>query len=138
MKKYLFCLLAVSLLSACGDNRGEKDKKLARGCQAGIKSLLAQEKYDRQIEKITSRKFADETDGRRVTLNAMTKNKEFGYEKDESFNCLFAETSNFFGWKAEIQQLNIGEDAYGRKDGKILGELQDFLDLTDAVAKAMK
>ncbi len=138
MKKYLFCLLSVSLLSACGDGRGEKDKILARGCQAGIKSLMAQDKYDRQIDKVHSRKFSDTPDGRKIVLKVTTKNKEFGYPKDESFNCIFAETSNILGWKADLQQINIGEDIYGRKDGKILGEMQEFLDLTDAVNKAMK
>ncbi|PZP56172.1 MAG: hypothetical protein DI586_04615 [Micavibrio aeruginosavorus] len=138
MRKYLVCLLAISLLSACGDGRGEKDKKLALGCQAGLKALLAQDKFDRQIDKVTSRKFKDESEGRRVTLKATTKNKQFGYEKDESFNCLFAETSNILGWKAEVQQLNIGEDVFGKKDGQIIGDMNDFLELTGAVEAAMK
>lgn len=138
MRNYVFLLLAVSVLSGCGDNREAKDRKLALGCQAGIKALLAEEKYDRQIDKVTGKKFTSEADGRRVILKAVTKNKEFGYPKDESFDCLFSETSNFFGYKAEVQQLNIGEDVFGKKDGQIIGDMNDFLALTGAVEAGMR
>ena len=138
MKKYMFLLMTLSLLSACGDARGEKDKKLAMGCQAGLKALLSQDKYDRQIDVVSGKSFSNETDGRRVTLKVTTKNKQYGYPKDESFNCLFAETSNVLGYKAEVQQINIGDDTFGKKDGQILGDMNDFLELTGAVEAGMK
>lgn len=138
MKKYVFFLITVSVLSGCGDNREAKDRKLALGCQAGLKALFAQEKYDRQIDKVTSKKFSNEAEGRRVVLQASTKNKQYGYPKNESFNCLFAETSNMLGYKAEVQQINIDEDVFGKKDGQILGDMNDFLKLTGAVEEGMR
>ena len=138
MKKYLFLLTVISLLSACGDNRDAKDQKLAKGCQAGIKSVMAQDKYDRQIDKVNSKSFANEGDARRVNLEVTTKNKQYGYPKDESYSCVFAEVSNMLGYKAEVIRINIGDDFYGKKDGQIVGSMNDFLALTGAVEDGMK
>jgi hypothetical protein len=44
MKKWmpLLCLVSLLALSACG-SREDADKKLARGCEAAVKSMLAKD-----------------------------------------------------------------------------------------------
>ena len=138
MKKYLFLLLAISSLSACGDEREAHDQKLARGCAAGIKSILAQDKYTRQIDKINNKKFSTGTEGRKITLEVTTKDKQYGYPKDETFDCTFAEVSNMLGYKAEVVAINVGEDFFGKKDGQIVGDMNDFVALTGAIEDGMK
>ena len=138
MNKIALVLLMTSLLTACGDGRDAKDRKLAMGCQAGLKALLDQQKFDRQIDKVKSTSFTSEPDGRRVKLEVVTKNKEYGYEKDEHFNCLFAEASNILGYKAEVQQINIDENVFGKQGGEIKGDMNDFLNITGAVEAGMR
>lgn len=138
MKKIAFLLLTFSLLSACGNDRETHDQKLARGCQAGIKSILAQDKYDRQIDTVRNKKFSTEADGRKVTLDVVTKNKLYGYPKDETFDCTFNEVSNMLGYKAEVVGINVGENFFGKKDGQIVGDMNDFVALTTAVEDGMK
>ncbi len=140
MKKLIIIGLSVSLLTACGESRDAKDKKLALGCQAGVKSLLSMDRYDRNFDRVKTKAFASENEGRRVNMTGVTKNKQYGYEQDEKFNCLFAEGTELgpFGYKAEIQQINVGDETIGKKDGQILGDLNDFMEITGAVAAALK
>ena len=139
IKKWMLCLLGLLVLSACG-SREEADKKLARGCEAAVKSMLAKDSEDRQIEAIKGRRFAPAGENREVTLQFMTKNKEFGYEAEESFKCVFEESYSpgFTAWKASLLQLHIGETVYGSEGGEIFGTMEDQMSLTAAVESAMK
>ncbi|HRK98551.1 MAG: hypothetical protein KDJ26_05400 [Alphaproteobacteria bacterium] len=132
------CFLALSLCS-CG-NEKENDARLARGCEAAAKTMLDKEEYDRQIDRVASKKLGMSDGFRLVTIDVVTKNKEFGYESNESFNCKFEEQSSFAGmmWRASLVQIQIDEDVYGSNGGKIFGDLNDQMKLMDAVQAAMK
>ena len=140
MKKIICIALSVSLLTACGEGREAKDKKLALGCQGGVKALLSQGKFDHQIDTVKNTRFSDEAEGRRVLLETTTKNKTYGYVQDQTFSCLFEEGSVVgpFGYKAELIQAVVGEETFGRQGGKILGDMNDFMALTDGVEGAMR
>jgi hypothetical protein len=77
---------------------------------------------------------------REVTLQATSKNKEFGYEAEESFKCVFEESYSpgFTAWKASLLQLRIGETVYGSEGGEIFGTMEDQMSLTAAVESAMR
>ena len=141
MKKWmpLLCLVSLLTLSACG-SREDADKKLARGCEAAVKSMLAKDTEDRQVEAIKGKSFAPSGENREVTLQATTKNKEFGYEAEESFKCVFEESYSpgFTAWKASLLQLRIGETVYGSEGGEIFGTMEDQMSLTAAVESAMR
>jgi hypothetical protein len=138
---FLMMLGAVSLLAGCG-SREESDAKLARACEAGVKVILAKETYDRQLDRVKKKTFAadEETGGRRVELAAVSKNKEYGYEQEESFVCKFDESyaPGFASWKAALINIKVGEDLYGSEGGEIFGDVQDQMNLTAAVESALK
>jgi hypothetical protein len=139
MKKLFFIFVCVSMLTACG-TRDNKDKKLAKGCEAGIKALLDSSRYDRQISSVSNSSFSDMADGRQIVLQAKTHNKKDGYDQDEAFTCVFAESNTFgpFGYKAEIQHLTAGEDVLGKKDGRVQGDANDFMNAARAAEAGMK
>ena len=132
------CLTALSL-TACG-NKEQNNARMARGCEAAAKVMLAKDKYDRQIDQVKNKKFGMSEGFSLVTLDVVTKNKEFGYESDETIYCKFEETSSMAGyvWNASLVQLRLGEDVYGSDGGEIFGDLNDQMSLMDAVQAAMK
>ncbi|HNQ92793.1 MAG TPA: hypothetical protein PKI93_07675 [Alphaproteobacteria bacterium] len=139
-KFFVGCVCALALsLSACGKDK-ENEQRLARGCEAAVKVMLAKDKYDRQIDQVKSKKFGMSDGFKLVTIAAVTKNKEYGYEQDESFDCKFEESSSMAGfvWSASLVQLKIGEDVYGSEGGEIFGDMNDQMNLMDAVQAAMK
>lgn len=140
MNKFLILTLcSVFLMTGCS-SREEADKKIAKGCEAGVRSLLAMDKYDRQIDKVKKVTYGKDDLGRLVTLDAGIKNKAYSYDGDESFTCIFSEeySFGFIAYKASLERLTIGTDVYGRDaNGTIQGELNDYMRLTDAVQDAM-
>lgn len=141
MKANGIILLGLTLftLTACS-SREEADAKMARGCEAAAKTMLGKESSDRQIEHVGKKSFDKAGEFRQVTLNVTTKNKEFGYEKDEVFSCKFDESYSpgFTAWKAALVQLKMGDQIYGDEGGQIFGEAEDQMNLTAAVEAAMK
>lgn len=133
-----FCVLTLSLTS-CGD-RKEQEAKLARGCEAAVKVMLEKDQYDRQIDQVKAQKFGMSEGFTLVTLDVLTKNKEYGYEEDESFFCKFQEESSMVGyiWKGVLVQVKIGEDVYGSEGGQLYGDMNDQMNLMAAVEAAMK
>lgn len=139
MKKLFALVCVTALLTGCS-SREEADAKLARGCEAGVKVLLNKPEYDRQISRIASKTFTDDSMGRKVSLVTKVKNKSYGYEADETFNCVFAEeySFGFIAWKANLMQLKIGENTYGLEGGQVMGDMSDYMSLTAAIEAAMK
>lgn len=140
MNKFIISALCATVLLAGCSSREEADKKIAKGCQAGVASLLAMDKYDRQLDRVKHVTYAKDDLGRKVTLETAIKNKAYGYAGDETFSCIFSEeySFGFIAYKATLERLTIGTDVYGRDEkGEIQGELNDYMRLTDAVQKAM-
>lgn len=137
MRLLFICLLSLSL-TACVD-QNTADIKMAKGCRAGVDALL--KKDGREISEVKAERYADEqTEGglhRRITIEAIEK--DGWLELDKKYTCLFAQEWGLFksSHHALLVQIEIDDQLYGKKDGVILGELQDFLDLTRTVGTAM-
>lgn len=138
MKKILLSASALLLLAGCV-SQDQADDKMARGCRAGIDSLLGSEKID-QVKSI-NHSFESNLEGqhRRVTLN--TRTKDGWLELDKSFSCLFAQQWGLFksSHAALLVQVKFPDGRIvGKEDGLIIGELQDFMKLSDTVQAAMQ
>lgn len=141
MKTKLIVASACLLLVTGCSSREEADTKMGKGCEAGVRVLLAKDNSDRQIDKVTNKTFSSDGKIRVVTLAAGTKNKEYGYEADETFTCRFTEDygPGFFNWQAAVQQIKLGDTIFGKDEaGTIQGELRDYMDLVGDVDDAMK
>ena len=140
MKKItcLACLSAV-ILTGCGSQQ-EAETKLVRGCEAAVKVMLNKEDYDRQLAAVTGQKFGMSDGFRLVTIDATTKNKEFGFENEESFQCKFEESRSFgyLNWKAALVQVKIDDAVFGSEGGQLYGSVEDQMALTAAVEAAMR
>ncbi len=138
-KTFILGICAVAVLTGCG-SREQAETKLARGCEAAAKSMLNKDQYDHQIEKVTGQKFGKSDGFTLVTVDTVTKNKQYGFENPETFQCKFEESSGPFGmsWKAALVQVKIGEDVYGSDGGQLFGSVEDQMALTAAVEAAMK
>lgn len=136
MKKALFATAAVFLLTGCVTQQ-QADIKMAEGCAAGIQSLIS----PKEIKEVKTKNFSDEqVEGglhRRVTLGIVEKDGWAEYDKE--YSCLFMQDWGLFkmSHRALLVQVKIDDDVYGKKDGTILGNMQDFLKLTNVVDGAM-
>lgn len=138
MKRFtvLSVLSCAFLLTGCVTQE-QADAKMAKGCEAGVNALIS----PRTIQEIKVRRYTDEqAEGglhRRITLEAVEK--DGWLELDREYSCLFMEEWSLFksGHKALLIQVNADGEVYGKKDGRIIGDLDDFLALTDAVETAM-
>lgn len=137
MKKFILATSALLLLSGCV-SQDQADAKLAIGCEAGVDSLLGTAK----IKEIKTKTYAFEENEngqhRRVTLNAVTK--DGWMETNKTYSCLFAQQWGLFksshvGMLVQIKFPDgkiVGED-----NGKIVGDTEDFIKLSDTVQHAM-
>lgn len=138
MRIFLISLLSLSLF-ACG-NQNQADVKLAKGCEAGVNALIADN--GKVIHEIKSKRFANEdTEGkthRLVTLEAVEK--EGWLELDKEYECLFEQQWGLFGLfhTALMVRITIDEETIGKKDGVLIGGLDDFMDLSSVVERAME
>lgn len=144
MKKNSISLWAMlgcaTLLLATGcSSREEADKKLAKGCEAGAKAFLAQDRFDRQLDKVKKATFSTDENGRTVLMQASTKNKAYGYNIDEVLTCVFSEeySMGFITWSANLEKLTIGDDVIGRDLGQLQGSMQDYISVNEAVTDSM-
>ncbi|OIN86830.1 MAG: hypothetical protein AUJ12_04240 [Alphaproteobacteria bacterium CG1_02_46_17] len=133
------CALSSLILSGCGQE-DINNERLAKGCAAAVETILAKDIYDRQFDRVVNKKFSMSDGFKLVTLDVVTKTKEYEEEANETFNCKFEEGSSFggFAWYANLVQLTVDEDVYGTRGGEISGSLNDQMALSDAVEKAMK
>lgn len=141
MKPLISLLLLSSLLLTGCSSREAADRKIAKACEVGVRIVLKNDKYENQIDSIKDTSFADYALGRKVSLKAAVKNKAYGYEGEESYDCIFDESylPGFINWNASLTQIVVGSDVYGKDaSGKIQGSLQDFMNITDSVAAALE
>lgn len=131
--------MAVLLMTSCS-SREAVDQRLAKGCEAGARAFLNQDRFDRQLDKVKKATFSTDDNGRTVLMQASTKNKAYGYGVDEVLTCVFSEeySMGFISWSANLEKLTIGDDVIGRDVGQIQGGMQDYLAINQAVTDAMK
>lgn len=136
MKKYALIAASTLALSACV-SQDQMDEKMAKGCEAGVTSMIA----PKEIAAVKSKNYADEfVEGglhRRVTLGVTEK--DGWLELDKEYSCLFMQEWGMFksSHKALLVQVKIDDSTYGKVDGVITGSLDDFMKLTEHVDEAM-
>ncbi len=138
MKKILILILPL-FLTAC-ISQSQADVKMAKGCESGVNAILTDN--NRQIQEIKVTRYADEDfDGgkhRRITFEAIEK--DGWLELDKEYSCLFMQQWGIFNssHRAMLVQVKMDEEIIGKdSDGKIQGELQNFLNLTNSVSATM-
>lgn len=138
MKKQILCILfALTLpLSACV-TREQADEKLVRGCAAATASLLPE---DQVMGPIIAHEFTESSEGptfRHLTIH--TKQDEEWLSGEAVYDCTFEETFGFLNitYNAFVYQLKLGEAVYGKVNGEIVGDAEDFIKLDKAFEKAM-
>ena len=141
MMNRMIILVFISLLSltACG-SRDDADVKLGRGCAAAVRIISATPNYDREFSKVKTKSFEEYETYRVVTIDSVTKNKEYGNEMDETFVCKFDESYSpgFIAWKASLINVKIGEEYFGSEGGQIYGTAEDQMNVMAAVEAALQ
>ncbi len=136
-KLSLLLLAATIALTGCVDRKAA-DERLANGCASGVEIYLA-ETY--KIKEIKNKKFSDSSEEgagyRDVTLNYVESD---GWaDVDKEAKCIFAEEFGMFGlsYGANIYQIKVNDQVYGKKGNELLGTYEDMMKLTKAVDNAM-
>jgi uncharacterized lipoprotein NlpE involved in copper resistance len=131
MKKITLTLAAVSILGITGCvNQQQADTKMGEGCKAAIEAMIEPKK----LLETKSINYSDEqTEGslyRRVTVTAVEK--DGWVEVEKKYKCLFAQQWGLFksSHTALLEQLSVGDQFWGKKDGKIIGSMEDFMKMT--------
>lgn len=139
MKNFtLLTLLASSvvLLSGCVTQQ-QADAKMGKGCEAALASLMG----NKQIISVKATNYSDEqTEGslyRRVTIDLVEKD---GWaELDKQYSCLFAQQWGMFKSShiGLLEQTVMDDKIVGKKDGQVVGNMDEFLNLVSKVDTAM-
>lgn len=118
-------------LSGCVD-REQANATLAQSCQKGVSFLLGEYTTIKSVKNTSFSKVADKDDGDvRVTLDVVVD--ESHLDVDKSYSCNFFEKTGFLSnsFSANISQIDMGNgEIYGRKDGRIYGGMNKWLDIT--------
>ena len=132
----LFIVLTLYFLLTGCTSREDADATLAKGCEAAVGAMLP---ADAEIDHVTGTSFtpaAQGTDFRHVTLNAVIL--DGWLEVENEYECTFQEKRSLFGGhRASFEQLKIDDRIYGRSGNEIVGSMDDFTKIEDAVRRAM-
>jgi hypothetical protein len=136
MKRTLFLtvsLLSLLSLAACGPNRADADKKLARACEAGLKAMYGpDDTIEIKDTTFTSEKSPEDTNLRTVKFHAYyTQNHGAIEEKD--YSCSFEEISGMFGYHPKFYRMDRSDMKYGSFDGTVGGDLSDMMKINQAM-----
>lgn len=133
----LLALLCCALsLTACV-SREQADEKLAKGCAAGVAALLPE---GQEMGPIGEKHFTPGVEGPNMRHVALTVKMNDGWiEENTTYECVFEENFGFLKttYTASLYNLQFGDNIYGKSGGQIVGDVQDFVKLTDAIRKAM-
>ena len=137
-RPFFFILLAsVLLLSGCV-SRSDADEQLAKGCKAGAELFLENGFEIKDVKKSTFKTSPEFGNAFREVM-LFVKESDGWLEKDEEYKCTFVEEFGFLGssYDAEIYQIQIHDQTYGRDGNSILGDMETHARLTQAVQNAM-
>lgn len=135
--KHLLLILPLLMLTACVDQE-TADAKMVKGCEAGISALLEGDTLAGvKGHKAETKDFQGEGNHRFVTIDVIEK--DGWMEFDKSYTCVFLEEWGAMrsSHKALLIQLKVNDRIYGKDNGVITGDWDDFLGLTRVVDKAM-
>lgn len=130
-------LVATAALTGCVDRKAA-DERLANGCASGVEIYLTN---GFKVKEIKNKKFEpskEEGAGYRdVTLSYVESDGWANVDKEAK--CVFAEEFGMFGatYGANIYQLQVNGQTYGKKGKELLGSYEDMMKLTKAVDNAM-
>jgi hypothetical protein len=132
----IIALLSLLVLSGCV-SREQADEKLAKGCAAGVQSLLPDGVKIDHIAGKEASKSPEGPDMRYIKIKTVTIDGVLPEDKD--YECIFEEEFGFMNasYTASIYQVRTGDATYGKSGNEIMGNADDFLKLTDAVRQAM-
>ena len=132
----LFILCTLALLTGCVSQE-QADVKLSQGCRAALNVLIA----PLEISEIKTQRYENETlpegQHRRIHMNVIEAD---GWsEEEKEYSCLFSEQWGFArsSHNALFIQADLGDQVIGKKDGQILGDLEQFMKITQAVDAAI-
>lgn len=131
----LLCLLSLAL-SGCVD-REYADNTLKKGCLAGINALLPEGSELKEVIDIKFEPSPVGPDFRHVEIKALEM--DGWLEEETSYKCVFQESFSFMNktHTASIYQIRIGDRLVGKSGNEIVGTVEDFTKLTDAMREAM-
>lgn len=130
----------VLALSGCRVSRDSADQKLAKACEAAINVLLSSDE-ELSVNK-TSFSYEELSSG--LKLRAVKLEGDLvvhrGRERTREYRCTFGEEFGPFGFGHNASYYGLEKDGafYGYKDGKMIGDLNDHLRLTEAVDGILK
>lgn len=133
----LLAIAPLFLLTGCVD-QATADEKMAKGCVAAVNALLKDSKVI-DVNKTTNvtEDFQGEGLHRRITMNVVEK--DGWLEIENQYSCVFLEQWGFLraDHKAMLVQVDINGEIYGKNNGSIVGDWDDFLAITRVVDAAM-
>lgn len=138
--KYAYILLAlvpVLMLNACVD-QATADEKMAKGCVAAVNALLDDSKVIDVSETLSvTEDFQGEGLHRRITMTVVEK--DGWLELENKYSCVFLEQWGPLRMShgAILVQVDVNGDIYGKNNGSIVGDWDDFLAITRVVDAAM-
>ncbi len=138
MKKFALAVSAFSALTltACVSQE-QADAKMIEGCKGAL-TVMMQPKTIKEVQKTSAEDTHTEGSIYREVKITYVENEDFaGFPKEAS--CLFAQDWGLFkaSHTAVLNRLTIGDQVIGKKDGKIIGSMDDFMKLTDGAETAM-
>ena len=129
------CFFALSLTGCIGQEIA--DEKMAKGCVAGINSLINPKKIS-NVENMTFQNV-QESDVAHRAVNITAIEKDGWLEEEKQYKCLFLEQWGPFQTThtALLIQVHINDEIYGKVDGEVRGDVRDFIALTSTVDQVM-
>ena len=137
-KLSILALCFTSLFLTGCVSREYADNTLKKGCIAGIKAMLPEDKEFRDVLDVKFEPSPVGPDFRHVKITAIEM--DGWLETEAEYQCIFQESFGLFKnhHTASIYQLRYGEGLMIGKSGRdIIGSPENFLKLTDAIREAL-
>jgi len=129
-------LIAATLLSGCV-SREQADASLAKGCKAGVESLLPEGTTLGDIKGQSFSPSPEAVGARHVKIDVVQMD---GYIEDiVSYECIFEESFGPFKMNhaASVYQVRLPDRIVGKSGNQIQGDFDEYVRLTDAIRKSM-
>ncbi|MGB1077555.1 MAG: hypothetical protein ACPG05_04540, partial [Bdellovibrionales bacterium] len=124
-------------LTACGPSADEMNKRVIKGCGAGVEHILNQH-IQGDYSFVSLAKATVDRAGSVATVNfdANVLYREFS-EEEQSYKCVFHETKNLMSYRAEIDYVEAEGEKYGRVNDKLTNlSVSEFSTFNEAVRLA--
>lgn len=132
----ILSLVSVAILTACVD-QNTADTKMTKGCVAAINALQEKQIQTVKNQKAETRDFQGEGNHRHLTLTV--EEKDGWLELENTYKCVFLEERGPFNatHRAIIMQIAMDGKTFGKDNGVITGDWDDFVEISRVVDVAM-